>query len=182
MLIFNFGLLWRDASPRSIIESVFIQKSSESLEIGQLEDFFVPMTKPYTFVACNDTDYEYLLASIANYHYGLSDWVSSGWYRLDKGCTLISKNMRGPVYGYVKTENKNNVWSGKEGVPGSPFCAKNHSLENFTMTLTGCESSIRGKIGFAVEQYERIHVPTATGSFSRPVFWKIKNAKLNRAH
>jgi hypothetical protein len=180
LIIFNLGLFFKDKSSRRVVEEVFFNESQTILELDQIESLFVPPTKPYPFIACNDTEHPFIFAALTKYDFNKNSWVSHGWLPLSKGCSIINEKMRGPVYGYVITKDRSVVWSGGDGVSGAPFCL--NTSDTFKVSLNDCEEMQKNNMAVNINFYEQIYAPKTDTNLTRPVFWRIKSANSIYSH
>ena len=179
VFILCFSMLSRDLSPRTVMEEVFTLGSDEGLDVGELDQLLVAPSRSYPFIACNDSNEEKVYIALASYIYELDQWMSYGWLPLSKGCSLIDQRMRGPVYGYAISSNKQVIWGGQFQGKSSPFCL--NSSNSFNSSLNSCKRGFDEDL--TLQLFSRLHVPSSSSSgFSKPVFWRIKSSEKLFSH
>lgn len=155
------------------MEQVFRAKSSAHLEIGELKDLLVAPSKPYHFVACNDTEHKVIFASVTTYDFLTEEWVSNGWLPLSRGCTLIDSEARGPIYGYAITRDKSIIWGGEEDGAKAPFCL--NLSDSFKFNSSECQDISSLESNVKINYYEQLFVPDSSLATSKSFFWRIKS-------
>ena len=145
LIILNLSMYIRDTSPRALVEDVFNLAAKEGLRVGELSEIFVVPSRPYIFVACNESNHDVIMMAITTYDFSNGDWRSKGWINLQRGCQIIDSSVRGPIYGYAVSRDRTNVWNGssKKEV-GAPFCMD--ISRNFSIDESKCDDmSAKGR-------------------------------------
>ena len=172
-LILNFGIFMKDSSPRALIEDVFNKGVENATVPGQLESLVVVPSKPYTFIACNDTEYSTIFAALSIYDFQNSTWKSNGWLALPKGCTILHPRVKGPVFGYAVTKDRSVAWSGREGLISAPFCL--NYKDSFNVKSNECDKIKSMDLAIRKNFFELIHRPDSYSRVNKPVLWRIKS-------
>ena len=93
---------------------------------------------------------------------------------------MINSAMRGPVYGYAKSANKNVIWGGKFGHQSAPFCL--NKVDSFYNLGSACHPSVFSRNEAEPVMFNRVVAGTSDRLFNRPVYWRIKNSEHFLAH
>jgi hypothetical protein len=178
IFILSLGSLAKDFSSRTVVEEVFERKTDTGLDIGELEGLTVAPSHKYPFIACNDSNEPKIYVSLASFLYEANEWMSYGWIPLSQGCSVIDLDMRGPIYGYAISSNKEVIWGGNFIGQSAPFCL--NSGNSFHSTLEGCSKGVNEDM--TLELFSRLHVPSSRYGMAKPFIWRIKSSDKLLSH